>query len=97
MILKGLELLTSWGLLSDALAVEDWARGLQDLDTDCLREGFKRAKDYSGYMTLGDFRKLCKKPRTHASYKTFEALPNKPASKEFILANNKKLREKLGL
>lgn len=97
MIQTGLEKLVSYGLLTDSLSVRDWANGIADIEDFCLVEGFRKAKDFKGYMTLGEFRSLCKKPVNHASHKPFKAIPHKAASKEFAKANLAKLREDLKL
>lgn len=75
LIAAGLEKLQSYGLLNNHEAVRDWANGLADLDEGRLLEGFRKAKDYSGYMSLGDFRKLCARSNFNASHKPFKALP----------------------
>ena len=97
LIQKGLEKLLSYGLLTDALAVRDWANGIADMDEDCLREGFKKAKDFTGYMTIGDFRGLCKRPRSHASHSQFKSLGHQSMPKDELKAKIAKMRKETGL
>ena len=76
-IQQGLSRLVSYGLLSDPAAVRDWANGLADLAEHDLVEGFRKAKDKSGYLTLGDFRALCKPEVKVPAYRPYLPPPSK--------------------
>lgn len=93
----GLEKLVSYGLLSDPEAIRDWANGIADIDEHGLIEGFRKAKDKTGYMTLGDFRALCKRPVMAACHRPFVALECKPMEREAMRAKIKEMRERIGI
>jgi hypothetical protein len=93
----GLSKLVSYGLLSDPTAIRDWGNGIADIDEDRLIEGFRAAKDYSGYMTLGDFRELCKKPRSHASHQPYKALEVQPLTPDESKPHRDKLKLMMGI
>ena len=97
LIQKGLTRLVSYGLLSDPSAIRDWANGLADLSEERLTAGFVKAKDYTGYLTLGDLRNLCRKPMQNGSYRPYKALPNKPLEKDELRARIAKMREEQGI
>ena len=75
--------------------MKDWANGLADLGERELIEGFRSAKDFKGYLTMGDFRGMCKAPKGHASFKPYVALPNIPIPKEELKSRIAKMREEL--
>jgi len=93
----GLERLVSYGLLSDPSAIRDWANGLADLSEERLTAGFVKAKDYTGYLTLGDLRNLCKKPVENGSYRRFKALPHKPMDSDMLKSKIAKMRKQLDI
>ena len=98
LIQAGLKKLLSYGLLNNPDAVRDWANGLADLSEEALRIGFNKAKDHTGYMTFGDFRKLCRVPTLHPSHQPFKALPKEePLPPEEIHKRIAKMREELDL
>lgn len=97
LIQQGLEKLVSYGLLNDPHAIRDWANGLVDLDERALVEGFRKAKDHTGYMSLGDLRGLCKVPMSHASHNLYLPEPSKKASKEAIERFRQERKLKTGI
>jgi hypothetical protein len=70
---------------------------LADLPEERLTAGFVKAKDYTGYLTLGDLRNMCKKPTQNGSYRPYQALPNKPMDKDELRARIAKMREETGI
>jgi hypothetical protein len=97
LIQKGLERLVSYGLLSDPSAIRDWANGLADISEERLTAGFVKAKDYTGYLALGDLRNMCKKPMQNGSYRPYQALPHKSMDKDELRARIAKMREETGI
>ena len=97
LIQMGLENLVSYGLLSDPSCIRDWANGLADMSEENLRAGFIKAKDYTGYLTLGDLRNMCRKPIQNGSYRRYQALPNNPLDGEEVHNRIARMKEKLGL
>ena len=75
----------------------DWANALADLSMNELAAGINKAKDYSGYLTLGDFRKMCRLPKGNASYRPYRALPILPLEKEELKSRIAKMREDLNV
>jgi hypothetical protein len=92
-----LKKLLSYGLLNDPGAVRDWANGLADLEYDALVEGFRKSKDHAGYMTLGQFRALCRKPETQACHRPYVALPIKPLDGAELKRRIAKMKSELNL
>jgi len=68
-------MLTSYGLLNDPNAAKDWVMALNDLKDIELVTGIRKAKDHSGYLTLGQFRHMCKLEKINAAHKPYKALP----------------------
>lgn len=55
--------MTAMGLLSSTMTSESfkvWAEGLQEFSPNMLANGLKKARDFTGYMTLPAFRELCR-------------------------------------
>jgi len=74
-----------------------WRRQLADLTDQDLKTGFEGTDGFDGYLTWSAFRKLCSKPRQHASHQEFKALPNKPMDGDELRLRLAKMREELGL
>jgi hypothetical protein len=58
-----LQKLSSMGHMTtnvDAMTVKTWVEGLQDMSPEMLKNGLKKAMDFTGYMTLPTFRELCR-------------------------------------
>ena len=72
-----------------------WEASLFDYPEEQLLQGLKAAEDWSGFLTLGDFRKLCDKPTRAPYHSEFKALPNKPMEHDVFKARIKKMREEL--
>ena len=53
-----------------------WDRSLAEFTDQELVVGLRRAADHKGYLTIGDFRALCKTEPPKAAHKLF--LPYKP-------------------
>jgi len=94
-IQDGLEKLVSYGSLSDPNAIRDWANALVDISEENLIEGFRKAKDWTGYMQMGDLRNMCRKPSGNASYRPYKALENKAMDKDELKSRIAKMREDL--
>ena len=77
LIQNGLEKLVNYGLLSDPSAIRDWANGLVDISEHDLVEGFRKAKDKTGYMQLGDFRALCRPEVKVPAHRHYLPTPSK--------------------
>lgn len=97
LIQKGLDKLVSYGLLSDPNAVRDWANDLVDLSERELVEGFKKAKDHTGWLEFGKFRQMCKLPKSHASFRRFVPLEHHRATSEQVEYWKNKRKEEIGL
>ena len=97
LIQKGLDKLVSYGLLSDPNAVRDWANDLVDLSERELVEGFKKAKDHTGWLEFGAFRAMCKLPKSHASFRRFVPLEHLKSSHETVEYWKAKRKEEIGL
>jgi hypothetical protein len=54
-----MEKLVNYGLLSDPGKIRDWSNGLADKSPKELAEGVRKAKDYRGPLSLGEFRNMC--------------------------------------
>lgn len=89
--------LVSYGLLSDPAAMVDWKNGIADLGVNELAIGINKAKDFKGYLTLGDFRGMCKIPTGHASFRRYKALPTKPLEGTEIRSRIAKMKGELKL
>ena len=53
-----------------------WDRSLAEFNDQELVIGLKRAADHKGYLTIGDFRDLCRSELPKPAHKLF--LPHKP-------------------
>lgn len=94
---RALNKLVSYGLLSDPGAASDWANALTDKTDQEIVEGIRKAKDYKGYLTMGEFRQMCKLPRAHPSHQSFVPIESKPASKERIEFWRNKRKAEIGI
>jgi hypothetical protein len=74
-----------------------WEASLFDYPEEQLLQGLKAAEDWSGFLTLGDFRKLCDKPVKVPCHSEFKALKSKPMDHDVFKARMKKMREELDL
>ena len=97
MVWRGLQAMK---LVHDEIGSTDfkyWENSLFDYPEEQLIQGLKAAEDWSGFLTLGDFRKLCEKPARAPYHSPFKALPVKPLGKDETRARLAKLRDELGL
>jgi hypothetical protein len=95
MVWRGLQAMK---LVHDEIGSTDfkyWEASLFDYPEEQLLQGLKAAEDWSGFLTLGDFRKLCDKPTRAPYHSEFKALPNKPMDSDVFKARMKKMREEL--
>jgi len=92
-----LEKLISYGLLNDPQAVLDWKEGLSDLKPAGLIGGWRKAKDHTGYLTLGQFREMCKVIPPDPSHKLYKALPHKAMEGKELQKRIAKMRQETGL
>lgn len=76
---------------------EYWQASLSDIDDENLEAGLVKARNWTGFLTLGDFRGLCKKDRTHASYKEHKRIKHQSLPKDELRGRLSKMREELGL
>lgn len=97
LLTETLNRLVSYGLLNDPGAMIDWKNGLADLTEVALITGTRKAKDHSGYLTMGEFRAMCRIPSTHASHKPYKALPHKPMDRDELREKLAKMKSDLGL
>ena len=97
MIQESLQRLVSFGLLSDPSAITDWANALADLNMNELAIGLNKAKDFKDYLTMGDFREMCKIPKGHASFRRYKALPIKSVGADEHHRRTAQMKEELGL
>ena len=74
-----------------------WEHSLFDYSEEQLLIGLKAAESWSGFLTLGDFRKLCEKPVRIPYHSEFKTLPHKAMDKDDFRARLKKMREELGV
>lgn len=87
-------------LVHDALGSTDfkyWEHSLFDYPQEQLLQGLKAAENWTGFLTLGDFRKLCEKPARAPYHSQFKALPLKSMDGEELRARLAQMREELGL
>lgn len=96
-IQESLQRLLSYGLLSDPSAMADWANALADLSTNELAAGVNKAKDFKGYLTLGEFRGMCRLPKSHASFRPYKAITYTPLDGSEIKSRISTMREELNL
>lgn len=97
MVWRGLQAMK---LVHDDIGSTDfkyWEASLSDYPQEQLLQGLKAAEDWSGFLTLGDFRKLCDKPTRAPYHSDFKALPNKKMDKDDFRARLKKMREELNI
>ena len=97
MVWRGLQAMK---LVHDDIGSTDfkyWEASLFDYPQEQLLQGLKAAEDWSGFLTLGDFRKLCEKPSRAPYHSVFKALPHKAMDKDVFKAKLKKMREELGI
>jgi len=95
MVWRGLQAMK---LVHDEIGSTDfkyWEASLFDYPEEQLLQGLKAAEDWSGFLTLGDFRKLCDKPTRAPYHSEFKALPNKKMDSDVFKARIKKMREEL--
>jgi hypothetical protein len=74
-----------------------WENSLFDYSEDRLLTALKSAENWSGFLTLGDFRKLCEKPVVAPYHSQFKALPHKSMDKDELRARIAKMREEVGI
>lgn len=97
MVWRGLEAMK---LVHDALGSTDfkyWEHSLFDYPQEQLLQGLKAAENWTGFLTLGDFRKLCEKPARAPYHSQFKALPLKSMDAKELRARLAKMREELKL
>lgn len=92
-----LKKLASYGLLNDPGCAEDWVYALADLSEAEIINGTSKSIDHKGYLTLGEFRGMCKLDLPHASHRIFKALPHKAMEPEEMKKRMDKLRQETGL
>ena len=74
-----------------------WENSLFDYPESQLLQGLKAAENWTGFLTLGDFRKLCEKPIRTPYHNEFKALPHKSMDGDELKERLAKMREELGL
>jgi len=75
-----------------------WRQMLNDVTDEQLLDGFRASKDFQGYLTWAEFRKLCTESNKRAPcHKQFVALPIKAMEAEELRARLKTMREELSL
>ena len=87
-------------LVHDDLGSTDfkyWENSLFDYPEEQLLAGLKAAENWSGFLTLGDFRKLCEKPVKTPCHNQFKALPHKSMDKDELRARIAKMRAEVGI
>ena len=97
MVWRGLQAMK---LVHDEIGSTDfkyWENSLFDYPEKQLLQGLKAAEDWSGFLTLGDFRKLCEKPARAPYHSKFKALPVKAIDGKELKSRLSKMRDKLGL
>ena len=97
MVWRGLQAMK---LVHDDIGSTDfkyWEASLSEYPQEQLLQGLKAAEDWSGFLTLGDFRKLCDKPVRAPYHSQFKALPNKRMDSDVFRQKLKKMREELDL
>ena len=97
MVWRGLQAMK---LVHDEIGSTDfkyWEASLFDYPQEQLLQGLKAAEDWSGFLTLGDFRKLCDKPTRAPYHSEFKALPHKAMDKDELRAKLAKMREELDI
>ena len=97
MVWRGLQAMK---LVHDEIGSTDfkyWENSLFDYPEEQLLAGLKAAENWSGFLTLGDFRKLCDKPARAPYHSDFKALPHKSMGKDETRARLAKMREELGI
>lgn len=73
-----------------------WQQVLKDLTDEELINGLKGTAEFRGYLTWGEFKKLClDKPEKPIEY--YQPLPRPKLPPEEIKERMRKLREELGL
>lgn len=97
MVWRGLQAMK---LVHDDIGSTDfkyWENSLFDYPEKQLLQGLKAAEKWSGFLTLGDFRKLCDKPARAPYHSEFKALPHKAMDKDDFRSRIKKMREELDI
>ena len=97
MVWRGLQAMK---LVHDDIGSTDfkyWEASLFDYPQEQLLQRLKAAEKWSGFLTLGDFRKLCDKPTRAPYHSDFKALPNKRMDSDVFRQKLKKMREELDL
>jgi hypothetical protein len=74
-----------------------WAASLKEFPVDQLDQGLRKAQDWSGFLTLGDFRKLCEKEQSAPYHKEYQALPHKSMEGTKLQKKIRKMRKELGV
>ena len=97
MVWRGLQAMK---LVHDEIGSTDfkyWENSLFDYPEEQLLAGLKAAENWTGFLTLGDFRKLCEKPARAPYHSKFKALPVKAMDGKELKSRLSKMREELGL
>lgn len=83
--------------MNDPGAAEDWIYALADLSEPEIINGVRKAIDHKGYLTLGEFREMCKIEAPHASHRLYKALPHKGMEGSEVQKRIAKMRQETGL
>jgi hypothetical protein len=97
MVWRGLQAMK---LVHDEIGSTDfkyWEASLFDYPQEQLLQGLKAAENWSGFLTLGDFRKLCEKPTRAPYHNEFKALPNKAMDGKELQLRLRKMRVEQGI
>ena len=99
--MKAWRVLLAMKLVTEPIGSTDykyWDAMLKDFDDEDLFRGIQGAKDFTGYFTIGEFRKMCERPVTvsyHRPYNPYQITHKKmtPEARKEAMA---KLKSEFG-
>jgi len=74
-----------------------WSRSLEECSIEDLMRGLKASNDWPGFLTLGDFRRLCEKPKQEACHNPHVSLPHHYLPRKEAKDRMKAIREEVGI
>lgn len=74
-----------------------WAHSLAEFSGEDLLRGLKLAEDWTGFLLLGNFKELCRKPIAVPGRRAPIAIESLPASKEVVARYRAERKARTGI